>query len=82
MVHAGVYGESVSYTARSDSNFRFSVSSVIVFQLDFSFGRKQSRLRLRFWEIKRCGKCNTRNPSSLEICPRAPCAGHSTKHQS
>src|SRR5260221_8449528 len=24
MVHAGVYGESVSYTARSDSNFRFA----------------------------------------------------------
>jgi hypothetical protein len=27
MVHAGVCGESVSYTARSDSNFRFADNS-------------------------------------------------------
>jgi hypothetical protein len=27
MVHAGVYGESVSYTARSDSNFRLADDS-------------------------------------------------------
>jgi hypothetical protein len=48
------------------------------FQLDFCFRRKEFRFRLRSWELKRCGKCDKRIRSSLEISSRARCAGHRT----
>src|SRR5580693_5750214 len=56
--------------------------SVILFQSDFCFMRKGLRFPLRSFEFGRCGKSNKRIRSSSEICPCAPCAGHSTKHQS
>src|SRR5246127_642139 len=50
-------------------------------QLDFSFWKQQARLRLRFWEIKRCGKCPRRNRSTPAISSNARCAGHPTRRQ-
>jgi hypothetical protein len=52
------------------------------FPVGFLFHEKNLRFPLRSFEFGRCGKSNKSNRSSSEICPRAQCAGHSTKHQS
>jgi hypothetical protein len=52
--------------------------SVILFQPDFCFMNEDLRFRLRSWEIKRCGKVDKKNCSSLEMCLGARCAGHPT----
>src|SRR6266404_3764027 len=58
------------------------MGSVILFQLDSCFRRKEFRFPLRSWAIKRIGKCDKKNRSSLEICSGARCAGHPTRRQS
>jgi hypothetical protein len=42
--------------------------SVILFQSDFCFMRKDLRFRLRSFEFRRCGKVDKKNRMSLEIC--------------
>ena len=42
--------------------------SVILFQSDFCFMRKDLRFRLRSFEFRRCGKVDKKNRRSLKIC--------------
>src|SRR5260370_25859927 len=53
--------------------------SVILFQSDFCFIRKDLRFRLRSFEFGRCGKVDKKNRRSLKICSGASCAGHPHK---
>jgi hypothetical protein len=53
--------------------------SVILFQSDFCFMRKDLRFRLKSFEFRRCGKFDKKNRRSLKICSGASCAGHSTR---
>jgi hypothetical protein len=46
------------------------VGSVILFQLDFGFRRKELRFRLRSCEVKRCGKCAISPWHCAEVCPQ------------
>ena len=58
------------------------MGGVILFQLDLRLSRTKLRFQLRSWKLKRCGKCDKRNRSSLKICPRALCARHPARRQS
>ena len=58
------------------------LTSVILFQSDFCFMKKDLRFRLRSFEFRRCGKVDKKDRRSLKICSRASCAGHSTKRPS
>jgi hypothetical protein len=56
--------------------------SVILFQSDVCFMRKDLRFRLRSFEFKRCGKVDKKNRRSFKICSGASCADHSTRSPS